>query len=102
MIINSIVDNAAPTAFYTSVGNTAITVIYFCNTSGSTRVLDVYLFPTGGAGAANTQIYKSVSIPAGETFVIDMEKIIFANGDELAAKVDGGTDLTVTVSYVGV
>lgn len=99
-ITNATVNNAAISAIYTSSGVTACTVVYFCNTGATTRTLDVYCYPSGGSGTAATQIYKTVSLPAGETFVLDTEKIIFSNNDVLAAKVDSTTDVTATISSI--
>ncbi len=99
-ITNTTVQNASAAAIYTSSGTTACTVVYFCNTGGSNRVLEIYAYPSGGSASATTQIYKAIPLVAGETFVLDTEKIIFSNGDVLAAKVDAGTDVTATISSI--
>jgi hypothetical protein len=50
---------------------------------------------------SNVQIYKSVQIQSNDTFVVDMEKIVLANGDTLRAAASANSAITATVSYVG-
>jgi hypothetical protein len=101
-ITNSVVNNGAATAIYTSSGNSTCTVVYFCNTGASNRVLEVWAYASAGSATDATKIYKALPLVAGETYVMDTEKIIFANGDVLAAKVDAGADVTATVSSVAI
>ena len=49
-------------AIYTSTGNTATTVIFFCNTSASAVTVDVYAVPNAGAASATTQLISELSI----------------------------------------
>jgi hypothetical protein len=85
---------------YASSGNTVISVAYFCNVNPSTITFNLYAVPSGGSGTTTTQIYKDVQIATGDTFVVDMEKLVLGNGDML--KANASSNITATISYVGI
>jgi hypothetical protein len=77
--------------------------MYFCNTDSAARNLNVYLMPQGTTTAnAAVQIYKDVQIAAGDTLVVDMEKLVLAGGDMIRASATAANVITATVSYVGI
>jgi hypothetical protein len=77
--------------------------MYFCNTDASTRTLNVYLMPQGTATTdTSVQIYKDVQIAAGDTLVVDMEKLVLSDGDMIQATASANVAITATVSYVGI
>jgi hypothetical protein len=77
--------------------------MYFCNTDSAARNLNVYLMPQGTTTAnAAVQIYKDVQIAAGDTLVVDMEKLVLGNGDMIQATASANVAITATVSYVGI
>lgn len=99
-IINTAL-TASPANIYVSTGNTVVSVMYFCNTSGSAVDLSVFAVPAGQSVATgNVQIYRNVQIASGDTFVVDMEKLVLTTGDQLQANASG--TVTATVSYVGI
>ena len=100
MAVSNTVLTTSASAIYTSSGNTVVTLIYFCNTSGGTRTVNVYVVPSGGSATSSTQIYKSVSITTSDTLVVDTEKIILSNGDAIYADADSNTSVTATVGYI--
>jgi hypothetical protein len=76
--------------------------MYFCNTDATAKTFDLYAVPSGTTTIdSNVQIYKSVQIQSNDTFVVDMEKIVLANGDTLRAAASANSAITATVSYVG-
>ena len=89
-------------AIYTSTGNTATTVIFFCNTSASAVTVDVYAVPNAGAASATTQLISELSINGKDTYMLNLEKIVLANGDSIHAIASAGTAVTATVSHVGI
>lgn len=101
MAITNTVLNTIGSAIYTSSGTSVVSVMYFCNTDTSTQSFNLYAVPSGGGAFANTQIYKNVTVAAGDTFVADMEKLVLGNGDALAANASANSAITATVSYVG-
>ena len=101
-ISNAAVPLTTPSAIYTSTNNTAVTNVYFCNYGGSSVTVDVYLVPNGGSAANTNIIYKTISIPAANTFVMDTEKLILGNGDSLQASASAATSVTATISYLSI
>lgn len=88
---------------YVSAGNSVISAMYFCNTDATAKNISVYAVPAGTSTVdANVQIYKDVQIAGGDTFVVDMEKLVLANGDTIRANASGNLSVTATVSYVGI
>lgn len=94
----------------------AITNILICNTyspSGanpSTRdaTFDLHLIPNGESLSNNvTCVVRELTLPAGETFTFDSERIVLEEGDQVTfvASPDIGsglTDLAATISYLEV
>ena len=101
-IARATVPQDTASAVYTSSGNTAISNIYFCNYSGAAVTIDVYIVPDSGTAADTNRIYKSLSIPAADTFVMDQEKLVFGNGEMLQVSCSAATAVTATISYVSI
>ena len=101
MAITNVVLTTTGNAVVTSSGTSVVSVMYFCNNNGSAQTINVYAVPSGGSAAANTLIYKTVTIAAGDTFVVDMEKIVLGNGDAIVATASANSAITATASYVG-
>ena len=94
----------------------AVTNILVCNTyspsggSAATRGANftMHIIPSGSALNNNvTCVVKELTLPAGETFTFDSERIILETGDKLTftASPDqgsGNTDLACTVIYMDV
>lgn len=87
---------------YTSSGNSAITTVYFCNTSGATVQANVYAVASGGTATAATQIYSQLTIAGYDTYIMEMERLLYVDGDTLQVKSSATNGLTVTVSYTGI
>lgn len=91
----------------------AITTVMVCNTNSvDTASFDMHLIKNvdglpGSLSNAKTMIVKELSLPPGETFTFDSEKIILEAGDTLSfvAEPDIGaglTNLAATASYLEV
>ena len=87
----------------------ALTTVLVCNTdSSATAQFDMHLIKSGEAlSNAVTMVVNNLTLPAGETFTFDSEKIVLGSGDKIAfvASPDAGsgnTDLSATVSYLEV
>lgn len=87
---------------FTSTGNSAVTTMYLCNYSGADVTVTVYLVPSAGTAGDSNIIYKTVPIAASDTYIIDTERLVLANGDSVQALASAGTSVTMTVSHVGV
>ena len=99
------VPGTTETTLFTAAADVAVTVIYLCNNDTITRTLDIHVKPAGEALALENKVYSAIQIPADDTFVIDTEKLILANTDEITA-VPGESDttnaVTATISTIGI
>jgi hypothetical protein len=100
MAISNTVLTTTPTAIYTSSGTNVVTLLYFCNTSGASKTINLYLVPNGGSASSSTQVYKDYAITTSDTLVIDKEKIILSNGDAIFANANANSSITTTVGYI--
>jgi hypothetical protein len=93
----------------------AITNIMVCNTydpvasnsQNETCVFDLHLVPSNGSYSDTvTSVVRRLSLPAGETFTFDTEKIVLSAGDSVvvngSASNTGTGRLACTVSYIKV
>lgn len=100
MAIDNAILLATDTTVFTAGNTSAVTVIYFMNDDGSPRDIDINIVPSGDAVATQNQVYKTVTINAGDTFILDTEKIILDAGDFISAKASLTGVISVTVSSV--
>lgn len=89
-----------PSAVYTSSGTTAITAMYLCNYSGGTVNVSVYVVPSAGTAGNTNIIYQNITISAGDTYVIDTERLILDNGETIQASADAGSAVNIVTSYL--
>lgn len=87
---------------FTSSGNSAVTTVYLCNYGLSDRTATIYLVQSGSSASNTNIIYKDVAIAAGDTYIIDTERLVLGNGDSVQALASANSSITMTVSYVGV
>ena len=103
MAITNYTLGTSPANIYTSSGNTVLSTMYFCNNHTSAINLNVYLLQSAATVAnASVQIYKDVQLAANDTYVVDMEKLVLANGEKIQANASTGSAVTATISYVGI
>jgi len=100
MAIQSTTLTLATSNIYVSSGNTVISTMYFCNYGSASANLNVWITGNGAAYSTTANIvYREVQIAAADTFVIDREKLVLANGEYIRAN-SGGT-ISATVNFVG-
>ncbi len=91
--------SATTTQVFLATAQHAVTTMLFCNTDAVTdATVDVYVVPYGSNANAGTQIMKAVSIPAGETFVLDTERLILETNDAIYAQSSVDLIITATIS----
>lgn len=90
------------TTLYTSSGVTAITALYLMNDHSGTVVVQLHVVESGDTAAAANKIVKNLSIAAGDTYVIDTERLVLGTGDTIQASADTNAVVYSTISYVGV
>jgi len=116
-IVNQTLTTAQLDIIEVPVGKTyAITNIMVCNyydpnavdAASHDAIFDLHLIPNGQALEQDrTTIVRQLTLPAGETFTFDSERIVLDEGDKVSfsATPDSGggeTDLAATVSYLEV
>jgi len=100
-IKNTLVHSTTTQIFSAVNSEQAITTMFFCNTSPTiSTTLNLFLLPVGGAAGPSTQVIKSLSLPATETFVFDAEKIILENGESVWAQAADDNIVIATISSV--
>lgn len=90
------------TTIFTSSGNNATTAMFFMNDNVSARTLNVHVVPSGGTAGTTNQIIKAVNIDGGDTYVINIEKLVLGNGDTIQASASAGSSIYATVSHVSI
>jgi hypothetical protein len=100
-IINTALTTTAAN-IYVSSGNSATTVIHFCNYTNNGATANVWVVPAGLSANSSTIIYSNVALTAQNTLVVDTEKLILSNGDTIQANVSVNGSVTATVSYIGI
>ena len=89
----------------------AITNIMVCNTydpggsspEAETSVFDMHLLPSGEALSTTLNcVVRQLSLPAGETFTFDTEKVVLEAGDKITVLSQAPLNLSITVSYLEV
>ena len=87
---------------YTSSGNTVISTMHFCNVDSTDRTLDLYVVPTGQSITSSRQIYKTLTVPAADTYTITTERFVLGNGDAIAAAASSADKIIATITYASV
>ena len=83
----------------------AVTSIHLCNITSKDATINIYLLPSDGSTTVpteNNKIYNSLTIQGTDTYVIDTEKMIMANGDKLYVQSpDSSSSVVATISTIG-
>lgn len=109
MITATNLETTNETEVFVSEGENGITTLLFCNHDAATdAIINVWVVPATGdprvkgtASAAN-QILKNLEIVAGDTFVMDMEKLILDDLDVIVASANTGNAINCVVSSMAI
>lgn len=104
MSIQSKALDTAVSSIYTATGaeGNVVSVAYFCNRNGSATTFNLYLVQNGFTANANNVVYSNKTITAGDTYILELEKIILSNGDSLQANANVANSVVATVSTLGI
>ena len=94
--------SATPTTIYSSVGDSAITTIFFCNTDASDRIITVWIVPNGDTLGDEHMIMKELTINATDTFAFGSERILMGASDTIQAIADTINKVSVVISYTSI
>ena len=84
-----------------STNGDAVTTMYFCNTHTSSLTFNLHLCPAGFAANGNNVVYSNKVIAAGDTYVVDWEKLILGFHDTLQANANVANKIVTTISTIG-
>ena len=101
-IINSAITDSTASGIYTSAGNTAITTVYLCNNSTSAVAVNVFVVANTFVANGINIIYSNLNIAGNDTFIMEAERLLFNNGDFLAANAGVAGSVAATVSYTSI
>lgn len=103
MAITSIALDTTATTIYTSSGTNgdAVTTMYFCNRDSTTRTFSLYLVPSGGSANVNNIAYSNKTVTAGDTYIVDWEKLVLSTGDMIQATSNTANAIVASVSTIG-
>ena len=104
MAITSIaLDTTAGNIFISTGPNgDAVTTMYFCNRESSATTFNLHLVPVGGSADVNNIAYSNKVVTAGDTYIIDWEKLVLGPGDMIQASANTANAIVATVSTIGV
>jgi hypothetical protein len=94
-----------PASIFTSSNITgdAVTTMYFCNTGGNVETISLYAVTSGNIADPTTNIiYKDKQITPGDTYIVDLEKLILDLGDAIHASASNLNSIVATISTVSI
>ena len=95
-MISAVMVGNSSTVIFTAMQRTAITSIVFCNSSLTSDTLTVYIGDTN----AKNMILSNITIEAGDSFTINLEKFILEKDDVVVAVTSNGS-INAVVSSMG-
>ena len=103
MAITSTALDITATTIYTSSGTNgdAVTTMYFCNRDSTTCTFSLYLVPSGGSANVNNIAYSNKTLTAGDTYIVDWEKLVLSTGDMIQATSNTANAIVASVSTIG-
>jgi hypothetical protein len=110
MAITSNLVTTLGSAIYTAPGTVgsddreyAVTCMMFCNYSADDVILNLWLLaPLPSTISNTTKVIHNLTIPAGETFTFDTEKIVLGSAERIWATADATTRLSVSLTSMRV
>tara|TARA_B110000977_G_scaffold185255_1_gene249884 strand:+ start:388 stop:726 length:339 start_codon:yes stop_codon:yes gene_type:complete len=88
----------------------AVLTIMVCNTEATNplhlehgeTMFDMHFIASGSAKGNANMVINDLSLPAGETFTFDSEKVVLDAGDKIVMISQSPTNLSATVSFLEV
>lgn len=102
MAIQNTTLTTSPASIIDSTGERAVTAIYFYNSYSSAVTINLHAVPTGGTAGGENKIYGNLIIEPTDTYIIDTEKMIFADGDSLYASANVANVVIATTSFTAI
>lgn len=88
---------------YVSSGSTAAMTFYFSNYSTSSNVtFSLWAVPSGDTPGNLNVLYSNVVVVAGDTYLMDTERLFLENGDRLCGYANANNTISCTLTYTTV
>ena len=88
---------------YVSSDSTAAMTFYFSNYSDVNNVtFSLWAVPSGDEPGNLNVLYSNVTVVAGDTYVMDRERIFLENGDRLCGYANANNTISCTLTYTTV
>lgn len=88
---------------YVSSGSTAAMTFYFSNYSTSANAtFSLWAVPSGDTAGNLNVLYSNVVVVAGDTYVMDTERLFLENGDRLCGYANSNNAISCTLTYTTV
>lgn len=88
---------------YVSSGSTAAMTLYFSNyTTNSNVTFSLWAVPSGDQPGNLNVLYSNVVVVAGDTYVIDRERLFLDDGDRLCGYANANNRISCTLTYTSV
>lgn len=88
---------------YVSSDSTAAMTFYFSNYStASNATFSLWAVPSGDEPGNLNVLYSNVTVLAGDTYVMDRERIFLENGDRLCGYANANNAISCTLTYTTV
>jgi len=102
MAIETILVNTSDTALYTSISDSAITMMSLCNYGAAQISATMHIVKSGDTPGVHNLLIKDIIIPPSDTYISyhGGEKIILEDGDYVSAIVNVTNSVTSIVSFM--
>lgn len=96
-MLKNLLVGSTDTVVLTSVGESVLLIILFCNEDSIDHTLNLYCTPVGGT---KRRILKDYTLYSNDTFVwTGDERFIMAEGDTISATIETSGNVVATSSY---
>jgi len=104
MAISTVSVGAAPATTYISSGDSAVTFMSLCNTSGAAVACEIHVVPDGAVAGPGNLLITDLEIIAGDTYILYQggEKLVLENNDSIVVLSSVASVVSVITSYVTV
>jgi hypothetical protein len=99
MAITNTTLTTSAAALIDAPGEKAVTVIYLYNSSAGPVSINLHAVASGDTAGEANKFYGNLIVETTDTFIIDAEKILLSDGDDIFASANVDGVVHTTVSY---
>lgn len=88
---------------YTSSGTNAAMTFYVANYSTTANAMfSIWAVPSGGTPSNLNVLYSNISVSSGDTYLASTERLFLDNGDQIYARSNVNSVMSITLTYTSV